>query len=52
MNAIVKCVPAAATVALATQAVAQVTFYEGEGFQGRTYTYHLYMMISIYYHLF
>lgn len=38
MNTALKCALAAAGLAIATQAAAQVTFYEGEGFQGRTFT--------------
>ncbi len=38
MNAFLKIAFVAAGAAFATQAVAQVTFYEREGFQGRTFT--------------
>jgi len=38
MNTVLKSALAAAGLAIATQAAAQVTFYEGEGFQGRTFT--------------
>jgi uncharacterized protein YcfJ len=38
MNAVLRSVLAAAGVAIATQATAQVTFYEHEGFAGRTFT--------------
>ena len=38
MNAVLKSALAAAGLALATQAVAQVTFYEHDGFQGRSFT--------------
>jgi uncharacterized protein YcfJ len=38
MNAFSKIALAAAALALAGQAVAQVTLYEGEGFQGRSFT--------------
>lgn len=38
MKTILKSALAAAAVAVATQAVAQVTFYEHEGFEGRTFT--------------
>ncbi len=38
MNALLRNALAVAAVAVATQAVAQVTFYEHEGFQGRSFT--------------
>ncbi len=38
MNAILKCALTAAAVVVATQAAAQVTFYENEGFAGRAFT--------------
>ena len=38
MNWKLKAALGAATVLLATQAVAQITFYEGEGFRGRAFT--------------
>ena len=38
MNAILKTALAAAGLAIATQAAAQVTFYEGERFEGRSFT--------------
>jgi len=38
MNSALKIAMGAAGLALATQAAAQVTFYEGEGFQGRSFT--------------
>ena len=38
MNAILKTALAVAGVAIATQAAAQVTFYEREGFDGRAFT--------------
>jgi uncharacterized protein YcfJ len=38
MNSKLKCALALSAVALATQAIAQVTFYEGEGFRGRAFT--------------
>ena len=38
MNTTLKLALAAAGLALATQAAAQVTFYENEGFQGRSFT--------------
>ena len=38
MNSILRCALAAGTVALATQAAAQVTFYEHPGFQGQSFT--------------
>ncbi len=38
MNTALKTALAAAGLAIATQAAAQVTFYEGEGFQGRSFT--------------
>jgi len=38
MNAILKTVLAMAAVAVATQAAAQITFYENEGYQGRSFT--------------
>jgi uncharacterized protein YcfJ len=38
MNWKLKAALAAATVLLATQAAAQITFYEGEGFRGRAFT--------------
>lgn len=38
MNAILKRLPAVLALAAATQAAAQVTFYEGEGFRGRAFT--------------
>jgi len=38
VNAILKNAMAAAALAIATQAAAQVTFYEREGFQGRSFT--------------
>jgi len=38
MNAILRSALAVAGVAIATQAVAQVTFYEREGFEGRSFT--------------
>jgi uncharacterized protein YcfJ len=37
MNIVLKSALAAAGLAIATQAAAQVTFYEGEGFQGRSF---------------
>ena len=38
MKAILRAALAVAGVAIATQAVAQVTFYEHEGFKGRSFT--------------
>ena len=38
MNAILRNALAVAGVAIATQAAAQVTFYEREGFEGRSFT--------------
>src|SRR4051794_38336885 len=38
MNSKLKYALALSAVALATQAIAQVTFYEGEGFRGRAFT--------------
>ena len=38
MNATLKCALAVAGLALATQAAAQVTFFEREGFEGRSFT--------------
>jgi uncharacterized protein YcfJ len=38
MNLVLKTAMAAAGVAFATQAAAQIVFYENEGFQGRTFT--------------
>jgi uncharacterized protein YcfJ len=38
MNAILRTALAVAGLAIATQAAAQVTFYEGQGFQGRSFT--------------
>ncbi len=38
MNTVLKSALTAAGLAIATQAAAQITFYEGEGFQGRTFT--------------
>src|SRR5450755_2643493 len=38
MNAILKTALAVAGVAFATQAAAQITFYEREGFEGRSFT--------------
>lgn len=38
MNWKLKAAVAAATVLMATQAAAQITFYEGEGFRGRAFT--------------
>ncbi|MBK5206750.1 MAG: glycine zipper 2TM domain-containing protein [Polaromonas sp.] len=38
MKALLRSALAVAAVAIATQAVAQVTFYEREGFEGRTFT--------------
>jgi len=38
MNAILKSALAVAGLAMASQAIAQITFYEHEGFQGRTFT--------------
>jgi uncharacterized protein YcfJ len=38
MNSKLKCTLAIAAVVLATPAMAQVTFYEGEGFRGRAFT--------------
>ena len=38
MNAILKTALAVAGVAIAAQAAAQVTFYENESFQGRSFT--------------
>ena len=38
MNAVLKCVLAALGLAIASQAAAQVTFYNHEGFQGRSFT--------------
>jgi len=38
MNAILKTALAVAGVAIATQAAAQITFYEREGFEGRSFT--------------
>ncbi len=38
MNTALKCALAATGLAIATQAVAQVTFYEGDNFQGRSFT--------------
>ena len=38
MNAILKTALAAAAVAVGTHAAAQITFYENEGFQGRSFT--------------
>ena len=38
MNAILKSALAVAGLAMASQAIAQITFYEREGFQGRTFT--------------
>ncbi len=38
MNAILKTALAVAALAVATQAAAQITFYENEGFQGRSFT--------------
>ena len=38
MNALLRTALAAAGLAIATQAAAQVTFYEREGFQGRSFT--------------
>lgn len=38
MNTVLKSALAAVGVAIATQAAAQVTFYEGEGFEGRSFT--------------
>ena len=37
MNMKLKIAMGVATLALATQAMAQITFYEGEGFRGRTF---------------
>jgi uncharacterized protein YcfJ len=38
MNRVIRCVVAVGGVTLATQAAAQITLYEGEGFHGRAYT--------------
>ena len=38
MHLTLKSLVAAGAIALATQAAAQVTFYEGEGFRGRAFT--------------
>lgn len=38
MNAVLKCVLAALGLAIVSQATAQVTFYNHEGFQGRSFT--------------
>ncbi|WP_300337465.1 beta/gamma crystallin-related protein [Accumulibacter sp.] len=38
MNATLRNTPALASIVLATQAAAQVTFYEREGFAGRSFT--------------
>jgi len=38
MNALLKTLCAAAGVALAAQAMAQITFYENDGFRGRSFT--------------
>lgn len=38
MNSVLRIALGAAGLAVATQALAQVTFYEGEGFQGRSFT--------------
>ena len=38
MNTILKCAVAATSLAVAIQATAEVTFYEGEGFSGRSFT--------------
>ena len=38
MNATLKCLAAVLALGAATQAAAQITFYEGEGFRGRAFT--------------